>query len=379
MKPVVNAQLLGGQYYYKGSESSFGGLASLSVSPYTKVNDHWSVVPLYSGYYQGTKQVTDLIGGGTLFQDSQNHAFSSKVIRSWENGIKAKAIGGYAIEWLRETKDESWTKGLYDNRRLSGGTELEWSWAKDQFVRIAYDYYKIHFPNYQSLESQQTTTGLGRELAQPNVLDNGNHALSLAGQWMLPWHGLLEVSVSDTFRHYGDQHLTVASGDLSSDVRNDSILMFSTQGTWPVAEIAKIRLFSTLGYSWTHLMSDQNHYDASKTFFNPNYYAYITHSLQNRWTALVGEKPWTLNLSWSLARQSYSDRLVQDNEGTYGTDTTHVDSATVGLGVGYPIAEGFKLNATAYWGWSDSNNTNSKVYQYHYDTAAYLFGFSYAY
>src|SRR5258708_2145035 len=189
VKPVIDAQLLGGQNYYNGSASSFGGLASLTLSPYTQFNERWSLVPLYAGNYGGTKQVTDLVGGGTLFQDSQDHTFSTKLIRSFTNGLKLKAVGGYGLEWLRETKDESWTKGLYDNRRSFGGGEAEWSWDKDRYVRLAYDYYRIRFPNYQSLESGQVNNGLGRELSQPNVLDNSNHALTLGARVGLPGDG----------------------------------------------------------------------------------------------------------------------------------------------------------------------------------------------
>src|SRR5262245_44263779 len=100
MKPVINAQALGGQYFYNGAENAFGTLLSFSGSPFLKLNDHWSLVPLYNGSYQGTKQVQDLIGGGTLFQDSQNHNVSVKGIRSFENGLKLKAITGYGFELL---------------------------------------------------------------------------------------------------------------------------------------------------------------------------------------------------------------------------------------------------------------------------------------
>src|SRR5947209_5059364 len=123
VKTVVDGQLMGGQNYYNGSDSTFGGVGSLTLSPYMKFNDQWSLVPLYAGNYRGTKQVTDLVGGGTLFQDSQDHTFSSKLIRSFANGLKLKAVGGYGFELLRETKDEDWGKGLFDNRRLFGGTE----------------------------------------------------------------------------------------------------------------------------------------------------------------------------------------------------------------------------------------------------------------
>ena len=73
VKPVINAELLGGQNFFNGVQSSFGAVGSLVASPYTKFNDQWSLVPLYSGNYQGTQQVQDLVGGGTLFQDSQDH------------------------------------------------------------------------------------------------------------------------------------------------------------------------------------------------------------------------------------------------------------------------------------------------------------------
>jgi hypothetical protein len=379
VKPVVNAQLLGGQYYYKGSESSFGGFASLVASPFMKFNEEWSLVPLYSGVYQGTKQVQDLVGGGTLFQDSQNHNVSVKGIRSFGNGLRLKAVTGYGMEFLRETEDEGWTEGLYDNRRLSFGTESEWSWQKDSFVRFAYDFYAIHFPNYQSLSSQAAAVGQGRELDAPDVLDTRNHMLTLAAQVPVIANGLVETSLSQTWTAFPDQHLVDRSGSLVSDLRSDSAQRMSLRGTWPVAATSRMRLFSTLGYTYTHLFSDQNHYDASRTFFNGNYYAYHTHALNSNWTMLLGEAPWTLQLNGTVSRQNYSDRLVQDSTGAYGTETTRVDFATLGLAVSYPIAKGFQVKGSTAFGWNNSNNTYSQLYQYHYNTQTYLMGFTYAY
>ncbi len=379
VKPVVNAQLLGGQYYYNGSASTLGALASLVASPFTKFNDQWSMVPLYSGTYQGTKQVQDLVGGGTLFQDSQDHNVSVKGIRSFENGLRLKAVTGYGVELLRETKDEDWTKGLYDNRRFSMGTEAEWSWAKDQSVRLAYDYYTIRFPNYQSLSSQAAAAGQGRELDAPNVLDSRNHMVTLGSQLMVPGNGLVDGSISRTWSSYGDQHLVELTGTLTPETRRDQNETLSLQGTWPVVSKESLRLLGSLGYTRTHLYSTQNHYDASKTFFNANYYAYLTNSLKTEWTLLVGDAPWTIALNGTIARQKYSDRLIQDSNGTYDAAITRVDFATVGLSVSYPIAKGFQVKAMTSMGWNDSNNTDIQVYQYHYNTQMYLLGFTYAY
>src|SRR6185312_5302999 len=83
IKPVIDAQILGGQNFYNGADSSFGGVTSLTAAPYMQFNDKWSLVPLYAGNYRGTKQVTDLVGGGTLFEQSQDHTFSVKGIRTF--------------------------------------------------------------------------------------------------------------------------------------------------------------------------------------------------------------------------------------------------------------------------------------------------------
>ena len=134
-----------------------------------------------------------------------------------------------------------------------------------------------------------------------------------------------------------------------------------------------------MGFNRTHVISSQNHYDASRPKFNPNYYGYLTHRITSELTLLSGRAPWTFQIHGSAGKQSYADRLVQDSTGAYGTDTTHVDFAFVDFSVAYPIARGFSVKALTAFGWNDSNNTYTQVYQYHYNTQMYLFGFTYAY
>lgn len=379
VKPVVNAQLMGGQYFYNNDDSSFGGYASLIASPYLKFNERWSLVPIYSGQYQGTQQVQDLIGGGTLFQDSQNHLLSVKGIRDFQNGWKMKAIGSYGIEWLRETKDEDWTKGLYDSRRASGGVETEWKSENENIIRLAYDFYAIRFPNYQSLESGQADNGLGRELAQPNVLNNTNHALTLSAEWQLPGSGRLDMGLSQTFRGFADQNLVAASGDLTSETRRDSAQNLSAETTWPVWKGERSQWIGGLGYRFVRLDSNQNSYDASRTRFLDDFYSYHTHGVTTRWTWLGTETRWSLSFTGSLARQQYAERPTQDGTGAYGADKTHVDTASLSATYSYPIAKNFQLIGNVSMGWSDSNNTYTGVYQYHYHTASYLAGIAYAF
>ena len=221
--------------------------------------------------------------------------------------------------------------------------------------------------------------GLGRELNAPDVLDTHNHAVTLGTQLGLPGNGFLEGTVGYTWSRLSSEHLVDLSGSLIPDLRNDQIETLSVQGTWPLVLNPGWKLFSSLGYTRYHVYSNQNHFDAKKTFFDPDYYGYLTQTIQNQWTLAVGENPWTLAFNWSLTHQQYSNRLVQDAVGNYGTDVTHVNGIFTGLTFTYPIAKGFRLIAITQFGWNDSNNTNNQVYQYHYNTQTYLFGFSYAY
>lgn len=379
VKPVISAQLMGGQYYYQGSDSALGAIAAVSAAPYLKFNEQWSLVPLYMGSYRGTKQVTDVVGGGTLFQDSQDHVLSLKGIRAFENGLKLKASSSYAFELLRETKDEDWGDGLYDNRRLQGGTEAEWSWAENHLLRASYDFYKITFPNYVSLESQGQSLDLARELNEPNVLDTTNHAFGLSAQTAIPGSGLGTLSYGLTWRDFSEQHIVDAAGQLTGALRDDRIHTMRADGTWPLANGAAWKVLGTLGVSRTRLYSNQNNYDAGKTTFNPNYYANLKHQLDGRADLYVGENPWTVSLTWAVSRQSYADRPVQDRAGTYQNDDIRVDQLLTGLSFTYPIAHGFRLAASMNLGWSDSNMQYEELYAYHYNTASYLMGFTYAY
>src|SRR6185503_9073135 len=104
-----------------------------------------------------------------------------KEVYSPRDSFKIKATGGVRAEFLRETKDETWGNGLFDYRKYTGGLETEFDFSKKAGTRFAYDYYMLTFPNYQSLESSQDPT-LSRELVGKDILNSGNHLLTL-GAW----------------------------------------------------------------------------------------------------------------------------------------------------------------------------------------------------
>src|SRR3989339_1561430 len=80
--PYYNASLMGGQYFYETNAGALAGNASLLASASMKLSPVFTLIPIYSGRYQGAKQVADLAGGGTLFQALMDHKAAVKGVYS---------------------------------------------------------------------------------------------------------------------------------------------------------------------------------------------------------------------------------------------------------------------------------------------------------
>ncbi len=79
--PLVNLRLLGGQYFFGDDPEGLGGNFNLDITPAVKFSKDTVLIPSYYGSYRGTKDVTELVGGGTLYQQSQDHTLSLKLIQ----------------------------------------------------------------------------------------------------------------------------------------------------------------------------------------------------------------------------------------------------------------------------------------------------------
>ena len=376
---MAQFRLLGGQYFFGGEESSLSSNASLMLSPVIQFNDKWSLLPIYTGAYQGTKQVTDLVGGGTLFQELQDHRISFKGLYTPGPGWRIKPNLSYKVELLKETKDETWNHGLFDYQKPNVGAEVEYVYQDPFSIRAGYDFYAILFPNYKSLESQ--VSQLSRELAGDKVLNSYNHALSLGGSLSLPRSSVLELEIDTTLRQYPDQHIVLASGELSQPTRRDQIQSVSAGIKTPVPLSKRWRLLTQVGLGLAWNQSDQNGYDAQRTRFIPHYYDYLDYRISPGFQFFYGpqDRPLILGLSGWVSTRDYSKRPVQNSEGTYGSEKIHTWSSAATASMSYPVAPHFALQLATQLGWNSSNMKYEKLYRYNFHTATYLIGFSYEY
>lgn len=376
--PVYDVRFLSGQNFFDGDTSSLSGNLNVMASPAVKFNERWSLIPTYIGAYEGTRDVRELGGGGTLFNDSMNHGVFFKGIRQTAGAWRFKATTGARFEFLRETEDEGWGEGLFDYRKFNGGLEAEYAPSQNVSWRGGYDYYALKFPNYESLESAQDPT-LSRELAGKNVIDSANHMASFGVSAPLPGQLRWTLDAYVNQRLYDDQPVVAASGDLTSTERKDQIMSLNMSFVRPLFAGESLRVVGELAGGYAQQSSNQNHYDARKTVFIKDFYDYDQASFSPRVTMALGEAPWIMSLGADWSRRAYSERPIQNPNGDYLGEKLNVTNLAATFGLSYPMTKSFQWRLVANLGWGDSNMQYEKVFTYNYKIANYMAGFSYAY
>lgn len=374
---LANLTLMGGQNFVDGTASSVGGNVDAVVTPVVKFSDRWSLFPTYHGYYQGTEEIQSLAGGGMLFRDYTGQSLLLKSVHTL-GAWKLKPSLGATLEWLRETRDEEWGQGLYDYRKFNGGFEAEYALSQEVGGRVAYDYFQLSFPNYQSLESAQDPT-LSRELAGEDVLNNANHMGTLGVWTPLPGKGRLDVTGMYDARGYSDQPLVDETGQLVSTDRKDAIGYFDSTVAYPFPGPFDTRIFGQLGFRYGFQNSNQNHFDAKKNSFQSNYYDYAEWRVAPEVTSSLDKGRWLVTLGGSYERRDYGSRPTQDTLGNDLDEKLYVNTILTRLTLSHPLTPRARVRLDGSLGWSHSNTQYEDVFKYNYRMASYGLGFSYEY
>ncbi|MFH2203655.1 MAG: hypothetical protein ABIJ96_11105 [Elusimicrobiota bacterium] len=381
---LCDLQVLGGQYFFQGERGALNGNASGLFASVLVLNDRWTLVPSVASRFQGTKQVVDLVGAGTLFSQQMDHRIGVKgVYRRPESDWLFKPALSYSVQLLKETLDERWFAGLFDYRMIDLGFEAEYIYRDPYSVRAGVDYVYTHFPNYTSLESQLALDfqgqPLARELVGDNVLDT--HALMFSAALTVPLgRGLrAESGLSFTRQSYPQQPVVAGTGLLTGDNRADLITSFSTalDASWKAGR--EVRVAPRLGLAVANTVANQNNYDAMRTEHQPGYYNSTELKLEPEVRLLLGDprQPVALRLGSSLSFRRYPHRRIQDASGTYLDETLRQNGWMFTATASYPMAPGFRLLFNLQHGKASSNQGFEQFYSYNYTATNYLIGFRY--
>ncbi|MEK9145624.1 MAG: hypothetical protein AAB339_08460, partial [Elusimicrobiota bacterium] len=336
-----------------------------------------------SSSYQGTKQVVDLVGAGTLFQEQMDHRAGAKGVytlkdRRW----KLKPSFGYRAQLLKETADEKWGGGLFDYRRADFGLETEYAYKDPFAVRASFHYAMTTFPNYTSLESRAAFSlqgqDLARELVGDKVLDTHAYLFRLSAE--APYRGaVLEGSYALLSQRFPKQYVVDAAGNLTSPLRSDMTHALELGAKLPFEVAPRARLLASFDLGYTRSASNQNSYDALRAQFQEGYYDYSEFRVSPGARLLVGnpDRPVTMGLGMMFWIRDYAARKTQDTAGAYQSAALNSTSWLLSASVSRPIAPRVRVLFNFQYGAAYSNQRYETFYKYGYSAANYLFGVGY--
>ncbi|MCM2304594.1 MAG: hypothetical protein NDJ72_07820 [Elusimicrobia bacterium] len=380
--PIFGVQALGGVHFFRGEKGSLSGNADAVFAPAIKWDEKWSFLPSARSSYEGTRRVTDVLGTATPAQERMEHKAAFRAV--WADPAsrwRLKPGLSYKLSFLRETFDESWGGGLFDERLWTIGGEAEFLTREPHSLRASLDWFDATYPNYTSLESQAALQfegrPLARELVGDMVLDRSGARLGAAFDMPAGERVRLDAGMSTVWSRYGSQKVVNEGGQFDAVGREDFLTSISLAARMPHEWNADLRALGSLTFGAGVLSSNQNGYDATRGKFLPKFYDYREYSLTPAVKLLVGpdRAPVSVDLAVGWRRRAYTGRRAQDASGAYSGGPLTTTEWTVAGTLTYPIVKRFSLVFTLERASASSNQRFERYYRYAYEATSALAGF----
>jgi hypothetical protein len=380
--PIAGVQALGGVHYFRGDRGAISGNADAVFAPAIRLNENWSLLPSARSTYEGTRRVVDVLGTATPLQERMEHKLAFRAL--WADPAsrwRFKPGISYKLSFLKETRDEEWGGGLFDERLWTIGGEAELLTREPHSARFSLDWFDATYPNYTSLESQAALQFQGqpvaRELVGDSVLDRNGARAGVAFDAPAGERVRLDAALSTVWSRYGRQRLVNDAGQFDADTRADFLTQLSLAARMPHEWNADLSALGSLTLGVGTLASNQNGFDATRGKFMRRFYDYRELSLTPAVKLLIGgaRAPVTLDLALGWRRRAYANRRAQDSTGAYEGGPLATTEWTLAGTLTYPIAPRFSLVFTLERASASSNQKFERFYRYGYEATSALAGF----
>ena len=383
--PIAGVTALGGLHSFRGDRGSVSGNVDAVFSPALRLSESWSLLPSVRSGYEGTRRVADVLGTATPAQEIMEHKAGVRgVWASPSSRWRIKPGFSYKTVFLKETRDESWGGGLFDERLWTVGGEAELILREPHALRASFDWFDAAYPNYTSLESQAALQFAGqpiaRELVGDNVLDRSGLRAGLAWDVPVGERLRLDAAFSSVWSRYSSQKVVNDAGQFDDVAREDLLTSMSVAARMPHEWNADLSALASLTLRAGFMNSNQNGYDASRGKFLARFYDYNEISVMPAVKILFGptREPVSLDLGLGWRKRSYLARAAQDGTGIYGGGSLYTTEWTLTSTLTYPIARRFSLLFTLERASAASNQRFEHFYRYAYEATTALAGVRWA-
>lgn len=380
--PVGGLSVLGGVHSFAGEQGSLSGNAVASFSPAMRLSPRWSFLPSAHAEYEGTRRVSDVLGTMTPAAERLGGRLGLRAVWSDPSSRwRLKPTISYARDLSKETKDEAWGKGLYDQIRWAVGGEAELLAVEPHSLRAAVDWFETVYPNYTSLESQAALQfggqSLARELVGDRVLDRRGWQFTLSGDAPLGSRAIGAASLTGVWSRFAAQRLVDEGGQFQDRAREDFLTRVVFALRMPHEWNADLRARAGLEVGMTANTSNQNGYDATRGRFLPGFYDFVEWRVEPSAVFIIGppRRPVSASLRLGRRQRRYTSRPAQSETGAYGSGPLTSTEWTFGASLDYPMAKRLSLIFTVERTSASSNQRCQRYYRYAYEATTALAGF----
>ena len=340
-------------------------------SPIVKFNSTLYLIPLYTIQFQKVKQFLPEEEGNHLYNTYMVHNFTLSLRKEFQPGwfVKFSAIGTW--NFVKETHEEAWGRGLYDYRDAGAGIDLRHKKTVEdnkQDYTFGFQYYRRQYPNFSSLISLASPVPPERREKDFDgfKISTGFENLASGGE---------EFYIKPYFliKHFIDKHLLKDDGTLNlNQHRQDEVFNLDCGFKLPLME----RLFFYLDNNYAYNYSNAGFYDSRNTViladdvFTPHYYSYhsyaISPALEYIYT-LAEQKDVKVKLGYSFLDRYYTDRKSQTESGTYSNKEERDSEHCVSSSLAWPLTKKIDFLTKFSYTWSRSSQKYEQYYIYHYN------------
>ena len=345
-------------------------------SPIIKLSDTLTLIPLYNGEFQRMRQYVSQEEGGRFYQTSQIHNISLCLRKEFKPGWFFKITPFGTWNYLKETKDEKWGKGLYDYRDAGCRFGLRHNFGEDSTFNVSTEYFHRKYPNFKSLIYLATQQNVDKN---EKDFDAVKFSFSVSKEEPVK----MEILFYIMLKYFTDKHLVREDGTLDvNNKRRDEVYNLDFNFTFPLRDNISFCLNNTFFFNHSNLgfYDSKNTLTLSDDYFNSKYYTYWYYFIFPHliyYLPLSEKKYVEFKLGYSLLFRKYLYRKAQTEDGIYGTKRQRDLEHTIHFSLKWPLTR--KINWILKFNYTlcRSNQRYEAYYRYRYDIYQIRAGFSF--
>jgi len=369
---LINADFSGGYSKLQGKDKSLGINLRLNISLPFEFDKKNFLLPFYEVSYEETDRVKTeegivwtyrlldqiiCIGYTCIFNDKIENKFSLQ----------------YFNEYVKGTKDENLTSGLYNYYDWGIKEQIKYKGYLSRFpttFEVGYKFYHRQYPHYEGLYYKVYKKG-------PRWIENYNgHKIWLEGSM---YHGEKKYFYKYThlWKLYTDDLVQIEpkSGieyPFSDEKREEKINWLEIGFCNNLSNWLMVKLIGEM----SKRRSNQNHYDTKTLTFYPHFFDYNEYKISPSLVFCLYETI-DCHLNYSYIYKKYKKRLAQDEKGNYLEEKLDKQDYILGLITYYPLSKRCGLKVKFYYDISKSNTAYEQTYKYNYQSINLSLGIKY--